>query len=422
MMNARDKLVGAGLAALLWSATGCDGVAGPGSADEEPGRGAAAKGQEVASLANALTDSFTTLSAANVKMAFDGGDRILIVWEASTAQPQIVGQVFSASAGTPLSPSRVYTSGSKGKFQPYVAYGGGKFLVTYILAYGTGPVPDDDVMGLFIRTDGTLENAFTIDGSLQDDNLNGGLVYLPSRSEFYATYYRTQQSGQPDGGGRGNYVALSGSSWGHGYVAGSLDGFLPRVAHGANNIMLAWSKDTNVYRGHMTPGQTSVQQKILLGPGHGPSLAYNPTLHKFGLTYREASGKLRTQTVPDSCMSGTCAGLSPLQLALDPAQWGLSNSSDGEIVAVLSRFVVAMPWGQQNGNLATMSLDTDAWPRVLYTNGMVSSCDRPTLQPGITVGSRGLFGASNFCPNTPKLKGYYFEDQAFHAGEFAISD
>lgn len=80
-----------------------------------------------------------------------------------------------------------------------------------------------------------------------------------------------------------------------------------------------------------------------------------------------------------------------------------------------------MAWGQPNGNVATMSLDTNGWPQVLYTHAMVSPCSRPTIQAGATVGSRALFGASTFCTG-PKLKGFYFDDGAFRAGDFAISD
>jgi hypothetical protein len=427
---------------LVMMALGCAACAeapadepAPGAAPDQPGANAAGD-QAIAVEARALTDSFSTNPPALVRMASDGGDRILVAWEGSSGGSQIVGQVFSASTGAPLSPSRIYTTGTNTKGKPFVAYGGGKFLITYIATFSTSDTDgnDNDVRGIFVRPDGTKDSELSVDLSFADDAVNGGLVYLPTLNQFYSAYYRNPRPNRPEWGGRGAYIDLAGAISKQGYFAGVYQSMFPRVAYGNNNITLIWTAPNpsnafrdNVLRGHMRPGDAAVQASVIIGQGDRPFIAYNATLGKFGMGYREYwNGNIyRSLTVPDGCLGGSCGGISPLQPALDPGRWSMSNPMDGEIVAAGSRFVLGVPWGGQTGAVATMSLDTNGWPLIMHTNALESTCYRPIVAAGATVGNRALFGANmslNNCPGIPKLKGVYFADQSGRDSEFPISD
>ena len=106
--------------------------------------------------AHALNDSFTTPYNTIGTIAYDGGDRLLVVWLGRTSEgDQLVGQIFSASTGAPLSPSRIYASKPTGR--PRAAFGGGRFLVTYTSVWSSS---DHDIAALFVKTDGTKDGAF----------------------------------------------------------------------------------------------------------------------------------------------------------------------------------------------------------------------------------------------------------------------
>jgi len=407
-MTSKLWLATKGLATATLLLAGCAGAEFGGQAPDDQ-----AEKPELERVTQAVNDSFTTNRATTTAdVATDGNGNVLVLWEGSDGQ-QIVGQVFSASTGAPVSTSRIYTTGSTRKHNPRVAFGSGKYLVTYVNDYTACPpgrqtLCDMDIEGMFVRTDGTLESSFHIDFSGNEDDLPR-VVALSDRNQFYVTFARRTAVFAP-GDGLGTYVNPDGTK-----VMGSklLTGnWVHDLAYAPGNIMMAWYGASTSSRGHMAPGATALQSQILIGTGIYPSLAFSPTLGRFGLAVWHQSGsnsfEVRTQTLPSGCFTANCSGLTPLQVGLTNTQIGASVIISPEVSAAGNhfQFVVANESPGYKG-LASGAFGASGFVHTIHGGTIPDAGCGSAARPfgGASLGSQGAFAFSMPCGTGPAVKG-----------------
>jgi hypothetical protein len=345
------------------------------------------------------------------EIAYDGAGHILVVGTTWDTTKQVVGQVLSTS-GMALSPSRVYTSGTR-KYGPRVRFGGGRFLVVYTNEYSSS---DHDIEGMFVRTDGTVESEFHIDFSSQEDWSAGGITYVAELNQFHVTYRRLTTSSNVPYDLRGIYVTASGAKQG----ASTLAAGLPTdynmssnsVASGPGNIVVMFRDGQAVQRGHIMPGQTSFQSRVTVANGFADFLSdalvtYHPGLNRFATTWKMID-EIYVQTLPANCTSSSCSGLSPVQVALSPALAGSLEIRSHAIAPAGQNFVLAggARWSNRTG-VSTVSIGSDAWPHTRHTSQWDTMCSNPLIPDAVedaaSLGSTALYVFRPFCPG-PKIQ------------------
>jgi len=334
------------------------------------------------------------------EVAYDGSGRLLTV---SDAGAQIRGQILNVD-GTPVTGIIEYTTGPSRKALAHVRYGGGRYLIAYTNVYSAG---DTDVEGILIRPDGTVDKNFHIDFTGFHDDPNG-IVYVAERNEFYVVYVRLFSSPY-NNELRGVYVTPSG-------VVGTTSRLALDVRYGApgstslaagpGNIMVLFLDNAgNVRRGHVVPGQNAFQESVfvanapgILGVGNGRSTAYNAALSRFILTYADtgysSTASIFAQTLPLSCFTSNCAGLSPQNLALSTTEAGSSGLAGHTVAAAGNNFVIAAGtrWPDRSGVISA-SVGASGWAHTKHLGPWATPCTENShfIVEAASLGTNALF-------------------------------
>ncbi|HXU80195.1 MAG TPA: hypothetical protein VN914_02285 [Polyangia bacterium] len=265
---------------------------------------------------------FTSARPGVIRVAENGG-RVLAVWEATDASgvPQLAGQLFT-TGGTPLSPSRLLTSFSRGSKSPVVtAYPNPSgFFVMYDNVYSTA---DMDIRGMFVSIDGVVTRDFSIDfASAYDESMDA--VYTESATKQVYVLYRRASLGL-----RAAYVDANG--WVTGASApvpptdpGASSFAWARVAFSPGVLTLAWVRDTVpnriIHVATVNVGATSLARpSIVAGTqvGNGTfRLTYNRSVGRFALGYPGISDGITARTWAYDCTAASC--LTPMSTVLTP--------------------------------------------------------------------------------------------------------
>jgi hypothetical protein len=357
----------------------------------------------VTPISAALTDSTLFISPGGLA---DGGDRYLAVWESfdGSGNVQITGQIFSRSTGLPLSPSRVYTSGSKEKYNLHTVFGGGKFLVTYTLQYAFG---DEDAQGLFVRTDGTLESSFAIASSVSVEATDA-VVWVPEQSLFFGTLSFSDHVNGTGQSLKGFYLSSTGALSMGTLLAHTMA--LSDIAYGDGRIALIWrtfgasaAADT-LNRGYIVPGEMTIRSPLFMANSATGSVTFHPTRHKFGLVINDGT-KLVANTWPATCTTASCAG--PLRQIGSASSFGITSLGGvTEILPAGDRFLVmAKMIGFGTQGIATFSLDDTGFPLMTHVPALTPDCspvqNSSDFRGGFSTGPSAVVLWDPGCANGP---------------------
>jgi hypothetical protein len=309
----------------MLASSACDALPAGDDNPQKPG--------ELQQVAQPLGDGFRNVRNGKAAFAWDGG-HFLAVWEALDASGvrQLAGQLFDFT-GLALTPSRLLTRGTRGSSTPVVTLrpGAPGFFVMYSNQYSSS---DQDIRGMFLRSDATVERDFSIDFSSASDWATAATVTSPVSNQIYVVYMR---GGWPVGQLRAAYIETDGSVTGMSAPVppndpGAGPAWLPspKVVLGANNSMaLAWALNPSgdVRLAYVTVGATSISapsNAIAVTDGADISLAYNPGVSRFLVAYSGGNPNgIVARTFASGCPSPGCmsSGKTVLNRLTDSPHW-----------------------------------------------------------------------------------------------------
>jgi hypothetical protein len=382
------------------------------------------KPAEVQPVAQPLTDGFTNVRLGKVALKWDGS-RMLAVWEALDARgiPQLAGQMFNSN-GAALTTSRLLTSMTTGSSNPVITVRTNTtgFFVMYNNKFSS---TDQDIRGMFVRTDATVQSDFSIDFSSASDWAGDATPTFPASHQIYVVYTRQSPNEL-----RGAYIQTDGTVTNKSAPVpaddpGASFNNFPKVVLGTNNNMaIAWHKASvgEVQMAYVPVGSTAISAPTnTVGLASGAptiSLDFNAGLGRFVLAYAQAS--------PDSIVARTFASGCPSSGCMSSARSVISRiDSRGadwtfQARAVGSSFVVA---GTLNGSdrLQTVQLGGTGAAGTVKVETLASSPNTFVLG-GTTIGTLNsvVFGVLRSTGPTVIAKRY--GENASLAATFTVAD
>jgi hypothetical protein len=286
------------------------------TADVESGK----DGEVLGKTAAALSDPLPAYNGAQVAVATNE-DAIMAVWQGNSSNPQIIGQAFNQSDGTPrrvVNPvSEQYSFNAGPNYLPAVAgetaSGLNHFLIVWQRNWSS---TDHDILAQLVTDDGTAvpqpgQGEFVIENDTQPED-SPAVALIPDQDRWLVTYTRKDTSGATSLMARwvdvfGN-VTPDPSTPALTLVSGGL-----HIPKGRNSISSCAGTNTAMIT--YNDNQVAVVTIPNLHLGTPSSIsgatglvgACSDAVGQYGVTWLQGSTKVGTRVFPSGCTALSCA-------------------------------------------------------------------------------------------------------------------